>query len=292
MKLTLAFLALLAAGVLLIVLIGSANGESPHRWAALPGVEFRSLVPTPGVPSAGETAPPDTSQNTCGGRSETSPGAADRTPRSGASFGPAVGADEPGLADDRLEVSGPDSGNGGLQLAGHDAAGLPVLVAAVVHGLDRPSLGRVVPEFALGDPGFLRLVVDQVCVPDLHCLSRSVAVVYDKCNTPVKPTPAPSPRPTPRPTGRIGTPALGAKGWATYQPGTGLWASPSAYIRAWPGSNVWVCGPLACRSIELRNECACGLRHGIRTLIDLAEPAWITLCGDPSIGVCAVTVTR
>lgn len=100
-------------------------------------------------------------------------------------------------------------------------------------------------------------------------------------------TPAPSVRTEVLP------PALGARGWATYQPGTGLWASPSGYIRNWPGTWVKVCGPVACRRIELRNECACGDRHGLRTLLDLSVDAWVAVCGsDTGQGICLVQVTR
>ena len=83
-----------------------------------------------------------------------------------------------------------------------------------------------------------------------------------------------------------------AKGWATYQPGTGLWGSPSQLVYDWTGSHVRVCGPLACRSIETRGWCACGPRHGERTLIDLSEEAFAVLCCDLSAGVCRVEVTR
>ena len=83
-----------------------------------------------------------------------------------------------------------------------------------------------------------------------------------------------------------------AKGWATYQPGTGLWGSPSQLVYDWTGSHVRVCGPLACRSIETRGWCACGERHGERTLIDLSEEAFAVLCGDLSAGVCRVEVSR
>lgn len=104
--------------------------------------------------------------------------------------------------------------------------------------------------------------------------------------TPPKVTPAPSS------VGRIRPPVVVAKGWATYQPGSGWWGSPSARIRSWGVDVVRVCGPLACHLVELRNGCACGDRHGLPTLVDLAEPAWIALCGSSSAGICRVTVSR
>jgi len=116
---------------------------------------------------------------------------------------------------------------------------------------------------------------------------QGAGLVPDTSSVPYRP----SILPTARPTGHASS-TITAKGVATYQPGTGYWASPSALIRAWPGTTVTVCGPLACRVIALRNECACGLRHGARTLLDLSIQAWIVLCGDPSAGVCSVEVTR
>lgn len=104
--------------------------------------------------------------------------------------------------------------------------------------------------------------------------------------TPPKVTPAPTP------TGHLLPPVVVAKGWATYQPGSGLWGSPSALVRSWGLGTVTVCGPLACRRIQLRNGCACGMRRGLPTLIDLAEPAWVVLCGSPSAGICRVEVGR
>ena len=120
-------------------------------------------------------------------------------------------------------------------------------------------------------------------------------------NSPVtlqQPTPAATPvvapthlaTPTTRPCCASST--VTAKGWATYQPGTGLWGSPSQLVYDWTGSHVRVCGPLACRSIETRGWCACGERHGERTLIDLSEEAFAAICGYLSRGVCDVVVTR
>lgn len=102
----------------------------------------------------------------------------------------------------------------------------------------------------------------------------------------------PKATPAPTPIGRIVSPVVVAKGWATYQAGTGLWGSPSDEVRSWGVGTVTVCGPLACRRIQLRNGCACGMRRGLPTLIDLAEPAWVVLCGSPSAGICRVAVSR
>jgi hypothetical protein len=98
--------------------------------------------------------------------------------------------------------------------------------------------------------------------------------------------------PAPTPVGHLLPPVVVAKGWATYQPGAGFWGSPSALVRSWGVGTVTVCGPVACRRIALRNGCACGTRRGLPTLIDLAEPAWVVLCGSPSAGICRVEVRR
>ena len=109
------------------------------------------------------------------------------------------------------------------------------------------------------------------------------------------PTVAATPRPGSSPIGHVVPPAVGARGWATWQPGAGDWGSAGPILQALGirvGQLVRV--QSASGHFEVRvapGGCACGDRRGIPTLIDLSRAAWIDLCGNPSAGICRVVVT-
>jgi len=109
------------------------------------------------------------------------------------------------------------------------------------------------------------------------------------------PTVAGSPRPGSSPIGHVVPPAVGARGWATWQPGTGAWGSAGPTLEALGirvGQLVRIqsaTGHLVVRIAP--GGCACGDRRGLHTLIDLSRSAWAELCGTPSAGICRVDVT-
>ena len=164
-------------------------------------------------------------------------------------------------------------------------AGCLILLSLAATSAHTGSAWRALPS------GEFRSLVPAQVSPILP--SQSTPSANPRLSSPklaVGPTPTHLATPTTRPCCASST--VTAKGWATYQPGTGLWGSPSQLVYDWTGSHVRVCGPLACRSIETRGWCACGPRHGERTLIDLSEEAFAVLCGDLSAGVCRVEVSR
>lgn len=79
--------------------------------------------------------------------------------------------------------------------------------------------------------------------------------------------------------------------WYSAAPGH---AAAGPALRAWLGSDwrgsfVRVCHGEACRTVRLSDWCACGLRSGMPTVIDLARADFGALAA-PSVGVIEVTV--
>jgi hypothetical protein len=112
--------------------------------------------------------------------------------------------------------------------------------------------------------------------------------------------PRPTSTPTPRPanpvkvSGHLAPPYEAARGLVTWQPISGYRASPGPLIRSWgvkQGEALRVCAGARCVTVTVYGWCACGDRHGQRTLLDLSESAFARLA-NPGKGVIEVEVER
>jgi hypothetical protein len=102
-------------------------------------------------------------------------------------------------------------------------------------------------------------------------------------------TARPKVTPAPSPASHLVLAVVEAKGWATWQPGSALWASPGAIVRGWHVGHVRVCAGSRCIDVLLDGWCACGERHGSPTLLDLSAAAFERLA-PLSVGVIHVEV--
>lgn len=95
------------------------------------------------------------------------------------------------------------------------------------------------------------------------------------------------------PTGAVGTALVG--GWASwFDVGPGLYGAAGPLLREalgpnWRGQLVEVEAGNRSTTVRLTDWCACGLRHGKPTIIDLSRDAFAELA-DPSVGIVAVSI--